>query len=88
MSREIVRRLLIRDPHRFNPLIRERKRREIDRHDEVWNGTYVVLSPPTLAQQELVGNLGDVFRQVVKKPGLGQTYPGARPQRPPQGVGG
>jgi Uma2 family endonuclease len=69
--------LLIRDAGLFDPLIQERKRKGIDLYDEVWEGTYVLPSMPTNAHQLLVGDLDDVFREVVKKPGRGQTYPGA-----------
>jgi Uma2 family endonuclease len=38
---------------------------------------YVMPTMPNNAHQRLVGDLGDIFREVVKKPALGQTYPGA-----------
>ena len=57
-------------------LIAERKRLGIDRHDEVWEGTYVIPSPPSNDQQQLLSDLGDVLREVVKKGGLGKSYPG------------
>ncbi len=69
--------LLIRDAGLFDPLIQERKRKGIDRYDEVWEGTYVMPSMPNNAHQLLVGDLGDVFHEVVKKARLGQSYPGA-----------
>jgi Uma2 family endonuclease len=69
--------LLIRDAGLFDQLIRERKRKGIDRYDEVWEGMYVMPSMPNNAHQRLVGDLDDIFREVVKKARLGQTYPGA-----------
>jgi Uma2 family endonuclease len=32
---------------------------------------------PTLDQQLLIGDLGGIFHEVVKRPGLGKSYPGA-----------
>jgi Uma2 family endonuclease len=69
--------LLIRDAGLADQLIQERKRKGIDLYDEVWEGMYVLPSMPNNAHQLVVGDLGDVFREVVKKAGLGQSYPGA-----------
>jgi Uma2 family endonuclease len=69
--------LLIRDAGLMDQLIQERKRKGIDLYDEVWEGMYVMPSMPNNAHQLLVSDLGDVFRDVVKKEGLGQSYPGA-----------
>jgi Uma2 family endonuclease len=69
--------LLIRDAGLVDHLIQERKRKGLDLYDEVWEGMYVMPSMPTNAHQLLVGDLEDIFRAVVKKAGLGQTYPGA-----------
>jgi Uma2 family endonuclease len=70
-------RLLIQDAGVFDQLVAERKRKGIDLYDEVWEGMYVMPSMPSNAHQLLVGDLGDIFREVVKKAGLGQSYPGA-----------
>jgi Uma2 family endonuclease len=69
--------LLIRDAGVFDQLIEERKRKGLDLYDEVWEGMYVMPTMPNLAHQELVGDLDEIFREVVKKTGLGRTYPGA-----------
>jgi Uma2 family endonuclease len=69
--------LLIRDAGLVDQLIEERKRKGIDLYDEVWEGMYVMPSMPSNAHQALVGDLDEIFREVVKKAGLGQTYPGA-----------
>jgi Uma2 family endonuclease len=69
--------LLIRDAGLYDQLIQERKRKGIDRYDEIWEGMYVMPSMPTNAHQLLVGDLGDIFHEVVKKARLGQSYPGA-----------
>jgi Uma2 family endonuclease len=69
--------LLIRDAGLFDPLIQERKRKGIDHHDEVWEGMYVMPSTPNNAHQLLVGDLDDIFREVVKKERRGQSFTGA-----------
>jgi Uma2 family endonuclease len=69
--------LLIRDAGLFDQLIEERKRKGLDRYDEVWEGMYLIRSTPSKAQHRLVGDLGDILRQVTRKAGLGQSYPGA-----------
>jgi hypothetical protein len=71
----MVTRLLIHDAGLFDPLIQERKRKGIDLYDEVWEGIYVVPPMPNIAQQRLVGDLGDIFHEVVKKAGRGKSTP-------------
>jgi len=73
----MVTRLLIRDAGLVDQLIQERKRKGLDLYDEVWEGMYVMPSMPSLAHQELVHDLDAIFDEVVKRPGLGQVYPGA-----------
>jgi Uma2 family endonuclease len=73
----MVTRLLIHDASQFDPLFQDRKRKGLDLYDEVWEGMYVMPSMPNNAHQLLVGDLDDVFREVVKKARLGQSYPGA-----------
>src|SRR5438309_12099880 len=70
-------RVLIHDGTQAEGLIKERKRLGIDLYDEVWEGMYVMPSMPNNAHQLLVGDLDDVFREVVKKAGRGKSYPGA-----------
>jgi Uma2 family endonuclease len=72
----MVAKLLIRDGGLADQLIEERKRKGIDRYDEVWEGMYVMPSMPTLEHQELVHDLQSIFDEVVKRPGLGKVYPG------------
>ncbi len=68
--------LLIRDAGLVDQFIQERKRKGIDRYDEVWDGVYVMPSMPSLEHQELVNDLGTIFNEVVKRRGLGKIYPG------------
>jgi Uma2 family endonuclease len=68
--------VLVKDVARADELIAERKRKGADRYDEVWDGVYVMPSMPSLEHQELVHDLGTIFGEVVKRPGLGKVYPG------------
>jgi Uma2 family endonuclease len=68
--------VLVKDIDRADELIQERKRLGADRYDEVWDGVYVMPSMPSLEHQELVLDLGTIFDEVVKRPGLGKVYPG------------
>jgi Uma2 family endonuclease len=68
--------LLIRDAELRDDLIQERKRKGLDLYDEVWEGTYVMPSMPSLEHQELVSNLTMICGEVVMRPGLGKVYPG------------
>src|SRR5262249_53859900 len=69
--------VLVKDVERADELIQERIRKGADRYDEVWDGVYVMPSMPTLEHQGLVHDLDAIFNEVVKRPGLGQVYPGA-----------
>jgi Uma2 family endonuclease len=69
--------VLVKDVDQADGLIQERKRIGADRYDEVWDGVYVMPSMPSLEHQEQVQDLCMIFGEVVKRPGLGQVYPGA-----------
>jgi Uma2 family endonuclease len=69
--------MLIRDTGVVDHLIAERKSKGLDLYDEVWEGMYVMPSMPNNAHQRLVGDMDDIFREVIKNAGLGQSYPGA-----------
>jgi Uma2 family endonuclease len=69
--------VLVKDAEQADALIQERKRIGADRYDEVWDGVYVMPSMPNLEHQALVVDLSTIFVEVVKRPGLGQVYPGA-----------
>jgi Uma2 family endonuclease len=69
--------LLIRDAGLFDLLIQERKRKGIDRYDEVWEGMYVMPSMPNNAHQKLLDDLGDILTEVVKREKKGEKYQGA-----------
>jgi Uma2 family endonuclease len=69
-------RVLVLDGDKGDELIQERKRLGLDHHDEVWEGMYVMPSMPSLEHQELVHDLSALFDEVIKRPGLGKSYPG------------
>ncbi len=73
----MVNQLVIRDAGLFDPLIQDRKRKGIDLYDEVWEGVYIMPSMPNNAHQGMVGDLGDVLTEVVKRGKLGSHLPGA-----------
>ena len=68
---------LVLDSGVSRQLVRERKENGIDLYDEVWEGVYVMSPLANLVHQELVDDFCNVFRDVVKKPGLGRVQPGA-----------
>ncbi len=61
----------------FLDMVRDRQRKGIDLHDEVWEGVYVMPSMPSLAHQGLVHALEVLLDSVVVGPGRGKVYPGA-----------
>ena len=73
----MVQTLLIRDAELLDRLIAERKRKGLDRYDEVWEGMYVMAAVPNNAHQKLLDDLGDIFTEVVKRGKLGDKYQGA-----------
>jgi Uma2 family endonuclease len=66
MKQVAGRKVLIYDECLRNSLLRDRIKRGIDRHDEVWDGVYVILPTPTLPQQGLVTSLLHVFATEMK----------------------
>jgi Uma2 family endonuclease len=68
--------VLVKDADQADELIRKRERLGANRHDEMWDGIYVIPSMPSLEQQGLVSELDAIFGEVVTRPGLGKVYPG------------
>jgi Uma2 family endonuclease len=68
--------LLVLDPYVSKRIIAERHEREIDKHDEVWEGMYVMSPGPSNEHQRLVGELWRIFNDIVKPQG-GLAFPGA-----------
>lgn len=56
--------------------IRERRAQGLDRWDEVWEGTYIVMPLPNPQHQQLIQRLSRVLAEVVEDPALGSVFPG------------
>ncbi len=65
--------VLVKDIEDADELIEERRRKGINRHDEVWDGVYVMPSMPNLDHQRLVHDLGSIFDEAVKRRGSGKS---------------
>lgn len=68
--------MLVLDPYATKRMVEERRERGIDKHDEIWEGMYVMSPGPSNEHQRLVGELFDILKQVVKPFG-GRAFPGA-----------
>jgi Uma2 family endonuclease len=68
--------MLIKDPCLEENLIEERKRRNADRWDEVWEGVYVVSPIPNLEHQYIVSCFDEILAETIRRAGLGEVYPG------------
>jgi Uma2 family endonuclease len=55
----------------------ERARSGGDRHDEVWEGIYMMTPLANLEHQEFVLALASILHEVLVEPRLGTAYPGA-----------
>lgn len=67
----------IRDPELIRELIQQRQERGIDRHDEVWDGVYVMPALPSNPHQDLVLELCVILHQVITQERRGRVLPGA-----------
>jgi Uma2 family endonuclease len=68
-------RVVLTDPALIRSLVRLRRERDIDRRDEVWDGTYTILPAPWLRQQDLVGHLLLLLHKVVVETSGGCVLP-------------
>ncbi len=68
---------LVLDSGVSRQLVRERKEKGIDGHDEVWEGIYVMSPEANLEHQDLAMDFANIFSEVVKKAGLGRVHAGA-----------
>jgi Uma2 family endonuclease len=67
---------LIQDNDLARQLIARRRRLGHDRLDEVWDGTYIIYSPPDNEHQGIRGSLTSLLVGVIDYPGLGKVRPG------------
>ncbi len=68
--------VLIENPAQEQNFIEQRRRLGIDRHDEVWNGVYIVSPDPNNEHQQIVSRLCHCFLDSVEIEGLGLVYVG------------
>jgi Uma2 family endonuclease len=64
------------DPASAERLLAERRALGQDRHDEVWDGVYVMAPEAGDQHQSLVGHLIGILWTVIDLPGLGKVRPG------------
>jgi Uma2 family endonuclease len=67
---------MILDPQLAESLIRQRRDWGSDRHDEVWEGVYMMAPLPNNEHQEIVSGLVAILQDVVGWAGLGKVFPG------------
>jgi Uma2 family endonuclease len=58
------------------PNLEQRRAWGADRHDEVWEGVYVMAPLPNNEHQEIVGQLVAILEFLVGWPGLAKVFPG------------
>jgi Uma2 family endonuclease len=68
---------LVNDPDEVRRLRRARRAAGLDRHDEVWNGVYVMNAMPNNEHQRLVLRICYALETVIGEAGLGRVLPGA-----------
>jgi hypothetical protein len=76
-ARFMTREMRILDPDLCRAIIRQRQRQGIDRHDEVWQGVYVVPPLANNPHQRLVLDFSTVCSSVVGPVIKGEVLPGA-----------
>jgi len=64
---------LIDDPEIEQRLIEDRRARGLDLWDEVWEGTYIIITGPNSEHQDILDGLIEVLRPIVRKLDLGTT---------------
>ena len=67
---------VIADPDLQRSLIRRRRARGEDRHDEVWEGVYVMNAQPNNEHQTLVSRISHICECVIGDTLLGTVLPG------------
>jgi Uma2 family endonuclease len=67
---------VIADPALSDQIIGQRRARGIDRWDEVWEGTYIIMPFPNDEHQEIVGRLSTILDMTLGMEGLAKVRPG------------
>jgi Uma2 family endonuclease len=65
------------NPNVADEIVRDRRKKGIDGHDEVWDGVYVVPPLANNPHQDLAGDLYMILYEVIKRPRKGRVQPGA-----------
>ena len=68
--------MIVRDPALEARIIQDRRERKIDRHDEVWDGIYVVSPIIDIEHRDLVGTFTTALFRAVPKSKLNKIYMG------------
>jgi len=79
--------MIIHDPVLEARIIRDRQERRIDRHDEVWEGVYVMSPLANNEHQQIVSSFDRCFGAVIVDPALGIVQPGANVSELAEGWG-
>jgi Uma2 family endonuclease len=67
---------VIADPRLEDRLIADRRAQGLDRWDEVWDGTYMIMPLPNDEHQEIAGGVSGVLTVEIQLKGLGLVRPG------------
>ncbi len=68
--------VMVLDPYVEAQILSERTGSDGDQYDEVWEGVYIVTPLPNNDHQELVYEFTTVLGEVIRRPRLGQVFPG------------
>ncbi len=68
--------VVVLDPYVEELVLAQRQGSDGDQYDEVWEGVYIVTPLPNVDHQGLVGEFDSILREVLRRPGLGQVFPG------------
>ena len=68
--------MIVANPRVQDEIIAQRQAAGRDRHDEVWEGVYVIMPDPNNEHQDLVGGLTTVFWLTIKTADMGDVFPG------------
>jgi Uma2 family endonuclease len=67
---------MVLDPYVEEQILVERAASDGHRHDEVWEGVYIMTPLPNSDHQDIVGELDSILRRLIRRPRLGHVFPG------------
>jgi Uma2 family endonuclease len=70
--------VLVLDDAEIDDVLEERRRLEIDRWDEMWDGVLHMVPPPDLDHQGFAGFLGHVYFEIVEEGKRGRVFPNCK----------